>query len=112
MIRSNRSRRATVKARSIATHAAARIARNGTGTLASHAMAQGLSHRDAASMVGTLRKVAVKLAIVGTAGRVHAGRVMRNCRRFSPTEVAVIAVNYRPRRAEFKLVAARLALAA
>lgn len=112
MIRSNRSRRATVKARSIATRAAARIARRGTGTLASHAMAQGLSHRDAASMVGTLRKVAAKLGIVGTAGRVHAGRRMRDCVRYTPQAVAVIAVNYRPRRAEFKLAAARLALAA
>jgi hypothetical protein len=75
-------------------------------------MAQGLSHRDAASMVGTLRKVAAKLAIVGTTGRVHAGRHMRNCVRYTPQAVAVIAVNYRPRRADFKVVAARLALAA
>jgi hypothetical protein len=112
MIRSNRSRRATVKARSTATRAAARIHRTGTGTLAAHAMAQGLSHRDAASMVGTLRKVAAKLGLTGTAGRVHAGRHMRDCRRFSAAEVALIALSYRPRRAEFKVVAARLALAA
>ncbi|MCX4232038.1 hypothetical protein [Streptomyces ortus] len=112
MIRSNRTRRATVRARILTTRAAARIRRNGAGTLASHAMAQGLSHRDAASMVGTLRKVAVKLGIVGTAGRTHAGRRMRDCARFTPQQVAVIALAYRPRRLEFKLAAARLALAA
>lgn len=112
MIATNRSRRATVKARSIATRAAARIARRGTGTLASHCMAQGLSHRDAASMVGTLRKVAVRLGLTGTTGRTHAGRRMRDCTRFTPQQVAVIALNYKPRRAEFKICAARLALAA
>jgi hypothetical protein len=112
MIASNRSRRQVVKARSIATCAAARIARRGTGTLASHAMAQGLSHRDAASMVGTLRKVAAKLGVVGTAGRVHAGRRMRDCTRYTPLQVGLICLTYRPRRIEFKIVAARLALAA
>jgi hypothetical protein len=112
MIASNRSRRQVVKARSIATCAAARIARRGTGTLASHAMAQGLSHRDAASMVGTLRKVAAKLGVVGTAGRVHAGRRMRDCTRYTPLQVGLICLTYRPRKPAYKIVAARLALAA
>ncbi|MFE2832199.1 hypothetical protein ACFXI6_14295 [Streptomyces mirabilis] len=112
MIRSNRSRRATVKARAIATRAAARIARRGTGTLASHAMAQGLSHRDAASMVGTLRKLAAKIGVVGTPGRVHAGRRMRDCTRYTPLQVGLICLTYRPRKPAFKIVAARLALAA
>ncbi|MGW1950253.1 hypothetical protein ACWCRC_38865 [Streptomyces sp. NPDC001940] len=112
MIASNRSRRQVLKARSIATRTASRIARRGTGTLASHAMAQGLSHRDAASMVGTLRKVAAKLGLTGIAGRVHAGRCMRDCIRYTRQQVAVIALSYKPRRAEFKTCAARLALAA
>jgi len=112
VIQSNRTRRATLKARATATRAAARIHRNGTGTLASHCMAHGLNRRDAASMVGTLRKLAAKLGIVGTAGRTHAGRRMRDCQRYTPQQVAVIALNYRPRRAEFKICAARLALAA
>lgn len=112
MIRSNRRRRQVVKARATATRAAARIARRGTGTLATHAMAQGLSHRDAASMVGTLRKVAAKLGVTGTAGRVHAGRRMRDCQRYTPQQVAVIALSYKPRKPVFKVVAARLALAA
>lgn len=112
MLSSNRTRRATIKARSIATRAATRIARRGTGTLASHAMAQGLSHRDAASMVGTLRKVAAKVGITGTHGRVHAGRQMRDCARYTPQQVAVIAMNYKPRKPAYRIVAARLALAA
>ena len=112
MIAMNRSRRATLKARSIATRAATRIHRNGTGTLASHAMAQGLSHRDAASMVGTLRKVAAKLGVAGTVGRVHAGRRMRDCARYTPRQVALVALAYRPRKLAYKLVAAKLALAA
>jgi hypothetical protein len=112
MIASNRSRRQVVKARSIATCAAARIARRGTGTLASHAMAQGLSHRDAASMVGTLRKVAARLGVSGTIGRIHAGRQMRDCSRFTPQQVAVIALSYKPRKPAYRIVAARLALAA
>jgi hypothetical protein len=72
MIRSNRARRATLKARVTATRAAARIHRNGVGTLASHCMAQGLSHRDAGSVAGTLRKLAAKIGVAGTPGRIHA----------------------------------------
>jgi hypothetical protein len=112
MIASNRSRRATVKARATATRAAARIARRGNGTLASHAMAQGLSHRDAASMVGTLRKVAAKIGVVGTPGRSHAGRRMRDCTRYTPLQVGLICLTYRPRKPAYKIAAARLALAA
>ncbi|WP_406227373.1 hypothetical protein [Streptomyces anthocyanicus] len=112
MIRSNRIRRATLKARARTTRAAARINRRGTGTLASHAIAQGLTPRDARSMVGTLRKVAVRLGVVGTPGRIHRGQHMRDCTRYTPAQVAVIAAAYRPRRLEFKLAAARLALAA
>ncbi|MFC8704101.1 hypothetical protein ACFUIV_18195 [Streptomyces anulatus] len=112
MIASNRTRRATLKARQLANRAAARIRRRGTGTLAAHAMAQGLNHRDAGSVAGTLRKVAAKLGILGTASRAHAGRHMRNCLRFTRTQVAVIAANYKARKPAYRLVAAKLALAA
>ncbi|MFH9765162.1 hypothetical protein ACH4N4_30485 [Streptomyces microflavus] len=64
------------------------------------------------SVAGTLRKLAVKLGILGTAGRAHAGRHMRNCFRFSRTQVAVIAANYKARKPAYRLVAAKLALAA
>ena len=112
MLQSNRTRRATLKARATATRSAARIHRNGAGTLASHCMAQGLNHRDATSVAGTLRKTAAKLAIHGTPGRIHAGRQMRDCVRYTPQQVAVIAANYKARKPAYKLVAAKLALAA
>ncbi|MCM8552299.1 hypothetical protein [Streptomyces sp. STCH 565 A] len=112
MIRSNRIRRQTVKARARTTRAAARINRRGTGTLASHAIAQGLAPRDARSMVSTLRKVAAKLGVAGIPGRIHRGRRMRDCTRYTPIQVGMICLAYRPRRLAFKLAAARLALAA
>lgn len=112
MIRSNRSRRATLKARATANRIAARINRRGTGTLAAHAMAQGLNHRDAASIAGTLRKLAAKIGVVGVAGRSHAGRHMRDCTRYTPLQVGLICLTYRPRKPAYKIVAARLALAA
>ncbi|MER6350638.1 hypothetical protein ABT186_01980 [Streptomyces sp. NPDC001634] len=113
MIRSNRSRRATLKARARTNRAASRIARRGTGTLASHCMAAGLAPREARSVAGTLRKTAAKLGITGTPARIHAGRHMRDdCRRYTRVEVAVIALNYKPRKPAYKLAAARLALAA
>jgi hypothetical protein len=112
MTRTSRSRRATLKARARQTRAAARIARRGTGTLATHALAQGLNPRDARSMVGTLRKVAAKLGVVGTAGRIHRGQRMRDCSRFTPAQVAVICLSYKPRKPAYRIVAARLALAA
>lgn len=112
MIRSNRNRRATLKARARTTRAAARIRRRGTGTLASHAIAQGLTPRDARSMASTLRKIADKLRIDGTPGRVHRGLRMRDCTRYTPMQVALICLAYRPRRDLFKTTAARLALAA
>ncbi|MFD7855211.1 hypothetical protein ACFV6B_13120 [Streptomyces microflavus] len=112
MIASNRTRRAPLKARQLANRAAARIRRRAPGPLAAHVMAQGLSHRDATSVAGTLRKVAAKLGILGTAGRAHAGRHMRSCLRYTRTQVAVIAANYKARKPAYKIVAARLALAA
>jgi hypothetical protein len=102
MTRTSRSRRATLKARARQTRAAARIARRGTG----------LNPRDARSMVGTLRKVAAKLGVVGTAGRIHRGQRMRDCSRFTPAQVAVICLSYKPRKPAYRIVAARLALAA
>lgn len=101
-----------IRQRTRTQRAAARIQRRGTGTLATHAIAQGLTHRDATSVAGSLRTAAKKLAITGTEVRVHAGRHMRNARHYTVAEVAAMAAKYRPRKAEYKAVAARLALAA
>lgn len=113
MLSSTRTRRAAIKARTRTTRAAQRIRRNGVGTLATHCMAAGLPPREARSVAGTLRKTAKKLNIVGAPARIHAGRHMRgDCRRYTPAQVAAIAVAYRPRKPAYKLAAARLALAA
>lgn len=109
---SNRTRRAVLKARTRTNRAAARIRRRGNGSLQTYALAQGLAPRDARSMVGTLRKTAAKLGISGTAHRVRAGRRMRTTTRYTPIQVGLICLAYRPRRPAFKIAAARLALAA
>ncbi|MET8113791.1 hypothetical protein [Streptomyces prasinus] len=113
MIRTSRTRRATIKARSRTTRAANRIARRGNGTLASHCLAVGLAPKEARSVAGTLRKTAKTLGITGIPARIHAGRKMRgDCRRYTPAQVARIAVKYRPRKPAYKLAAAKLTLAA
>jgi hypothetical protein len=112
MLRTSRARRATIKARTHQTRAAARIQRRGNGSLQTHALAAGLTPRDARSMVGTLRKVATRIGITGREHRVHAGRRMRATHRYTRAEVAAICLQYKPRRPAFKIAAARLALAA
>ncbi|MEV8398828.1 hypothetical protein [Streptomyces niveus] len=112
MIRSNRTRRATLKIRTTANRAAARIRRRGNASLQTYALAQGLTPRDARSMVGALRKTAKKILITGTEHRVHAGRRMRTTSRYTPIQVALICLVYRPRKPAYRIVAAKLAFAA
>ncbi|MBC9728073.1 hypothetical protein [Streptomyces sp. TRM68367] len=72
-------------------------------------MAAGLTIREARSAVGTMRKVAARLAVEGTPGRSHSGRAKaRDCRRYTPAEVAVIATAYRSRKPAYKVLAANL----
>lgn len=94
------------------TRAARRIRNTGHGTLAQYGMAHGLTHRDAASMAGTTRKTAAKLGIPAGTVRIHAGRRMRDAAVYTPAQMAAIATAYKPRKPEYKVVAARLALAA
>lgn len=112
MNRRNRTARRILRDRTRTNRAAARITRRGNASLQTHALAQGLSVRDARSMVGTLRKTATKLGIEGSEHPVHAGRRMRTTHRYTPAQVAAICVVYRPRKPAFKAAAARLALAA
>ncbi|MFS2294509.1 MAG: hypothetical protein FWJ90_17740 [Actinomadura sp.] len=113
MIRSNRARRATLKTRTRTQRAASRIARNGVGTLATHCIAAGLGVKEARSVAGSLRKDAAKAGVTGQAGISYAKNVKaRTCTRYTPAEVARIAVIYRPRKPAYKTAAARLALAA
>lgn len=104
--------RQIVKDRSLSTRSARRIARRGNGTLAAHVLAVGVTVRKARSVAGSLRKSAAKLGIEGEAGISFRKGAARKCTRYTSTEVARIAAAYRPRKAEYKIVATQLALAA
>ena len=106
------AKRQALRTRTRTQRAAARITRNGAASLATHALAAGLDIRSARTVASSLRTAAKKLAIVGIAVRVHAGRHMRNATHYSPAQVALIAAKYSPRKPAYKVAAARLALAA
>ncbi|MQS14499.1 hypothetical protein F7Q99_20075 [Streptomyces kaniharaensis] len=112
MQQSTRTRRQNLRDRARTTRAAARINRRGEASLATHGIAQGLRPAEARSMAGTLRKEAAALWIDGSEHRVHVRRQMRTTHRYTPAQVALIAVMYRPRKPAYKTAAARLALAA
>lgn len=113
MIASNRTARHTLRQRSNTTRAAAKIRRTGTGTLATHCIAAGLPIREARSVAGSLRKNAAKAGVTGQASTSYAKNIKAHtCTRYTPAEVAAIAVVYRPRKPAYKLAAAKLALAA
>lgn len=112
MIRSNRTRRATIKARTRTQRAATRIARRGNGTLATHCIAAGLAPREARTVASSLRKNAAKANVTGTPSISYTHGRARQCTRYTAREVAAIAVIYRPRKPAYRLAAAKLALAA
>jgi hypothetical protein len=113
MIASNRSRRQTLKTRTRTQRAAAKIRRQGVATLATHCVAAGLGIKEARTVASSLRKNATKAGVAGTPGISYAKNAKaRTCTRYTPAEVAAIAVIYRPRKPAYKACAARLALAA
>lgn len=107
-----RTARRIVRDRTRTQRAAARIARHGTGTLTTHCVAAGLGIREARTVASSLRKNAAKANVTGTPGISYTHGRVRTCTRYTPAEVACIAVIYQPRKAAYKAVAARLALAA
>ncbi|MFF7096399.1 hypothetical protein ACFY9A_28990 [Streptomyces rubradiris] len=112
MIAANRTRRANLRTRRTQHQAAAKIRRQGTGTLATHCLAAGLSVREARSVAGSLRKNATKAGVTGTPSVSYTHGRTRACTRYTRAEVARIAVIYRPRKPQCRTAAARLALAA
>ncbi|MEU5596659.1 hypothetical protein [Streptomyces sp. NPDC020298] len=113
MIAANRTRHATIRDRARTHRAAAKIRRHGTATLATHCIAAGLRVKEARSVAGSLRDNAAKAGVTGQAGVSYAKNVQaRACTRYTPADVARIAVIYRPRKPAYKVAAARLALAA
>ena len=112
MIATNRTRRATLKARTRTQRAAAKIRRTGAGTLATHCIAAGLGIKEARTVASSLRKNAAKANVTGTPSVSYTHGQRRACTRYTPAEVAAIAVIYRPRKPASRVAAARLALAA
>lgn len=109
---SSRQARQTIRNRTRTQRAATRINRRGNGTLTSHAIAAGLTPRQARSVASSLRKAATKLGIHGQGGVSHTKGRTRACTRYTRHEVAMLALTYRPRRPEYKACAERLSLAA
>lgn len=109
---SSRQARQTIRNRTRTQRATARIARRGNGSLTTHCLAAGLTPKEARTVASSLRKTAAKLGIQGTPARTHTAGRMRTCRRYTPAQVAVLAVTYRPRKAAYQAAASRLALAA
>lgn len=107
-----RTQRNTIKTRTRQQRATARITRRGNASLTTYGIANGLTTRDARSMASTLRKEAKALWIDGTEHRVHTRREIRTTHRYTPAQVALIATMYQPRKPAYKLIRARLTLAA
>ena len=109
--------RRVLRDRTRSNNAASRIRRRGVGSLASHAMAAGLPLREARTVATGLRRAAGKLDVCGTVGRTYSEHKSPMVTRYTPAQVAAL-VNpevkgtYRPRKAEYKLVVARLVLRA
>ena len=112
MIATNRTRRATLKTRTRTQRAAAKIRRQGVATLATHCVAAGLGIKEARTVAGSLRKNAAKANVTGQAGVSYTHGRAHQCRRFTPREVALICLQYKPRKPAYRLAAAKLALAA
>lgn len=112
MIASTRTTRRILNQRTRTQRAAAKIRRHGVATLATHAIAVGLGVKEAASVAGSLRDKTTKAGVVGTPGRSFRKGAARPCTRYTRTEVAALVALYRPRRADYKLAATKLALAA
>ncbi|KIF00871.1 hypothetical protein PL81_38825 [Streptomyces sp. RSD-27] len=107
-----RAARRTLRDRTRTQRAAARITRQGTGTLATHCIAAGLGIREARTVASSLRKNAAKAGVTGAPGVSYVHGRARSCTRYTRAEVARIAFVYRPRKPAFKAAAAHLALAA
>lgn len=107
-----RNARRILRDRTRTNRAAAKIRRQGAATLATHCIAAGLATAEARSVAGSLRKNAPKAGVTGQAGTSYRKGRARACTRYTPAEVARIAVIYRPRKPAYKLAAAKLALAA
>jgi hypothetical protein len=99
---------ASLRDRTRANRAAAKIRREGGGTLATHCTAKGLRRRQAKSVAGSLRDKAEKLGIAGTPGVFFRGGSKHDGSLYTGEEVARMALIYTPRIEAYKIVAAEL----
>lgn len=114
-----RTARATIRTRSAATRTACRITRRGDATLTAHAIAAGLTPRQARTVAGSLRTAAHNLGITGREVDMQV-KWRSNSRRTGPVtahrytraDVALMAAKYSPRVAAYKIARAHLLLAA
>lgn len=107
-----RTARATLRTRRAQTRAASRIRRNGHATLTTHCVAAGLTAREARTVSGSLRTAAKALGVTGTPGVAFRKGARHACRRYTPAEVAAMALRYRPRLTPYKTARTHLLLAA
>lgn len=119
MIASNRTRRANLRQRSATTRTARRLHRTGDATLTSHAIAAGLTPRQARTVAGSLRNAAHALGLTGrevdmqVKWRSNSRKTgLVTAHRYTPADVALMAASYRPRLAAYKIARAHLLLAA
>lgn len=95
-------RRAENAAPAATRRAQARIRRQGEATLNRHALAAGLTAKDAQSMAGSLRTNAKKTAVAGHAVTIRKNGHRVSSTRYTAAQVALIAVRYAPRKAAMK----------
>lgn len=107
-----RTARHTLRQRTRTQRAAAKIRRQGVATLTTHCVAAGLPVREARSVAGSLRKNAAKAGVTGQVGVSYTHGRARTCTRYTPRQVGLICLQYKPRKPAYRLAAARLSLAA
>src|SRR5688572_20450419 len=100
--------RRVLRDRTRSNRASARLTRRGVGSLATHVMAAGATRKEASTVASSLRKSVAKLAIVGTVGRTYSEHKSPTVTRYTTAQVAAAAKLYRPRKAEYKAIAARI----
>lgn len=112
MLATTRTARRTLRDRTRTTRAQARITRNGAASLSTYGVAAGLGIKAARSVASALRDKAKALHLVGTAHRTHSAGRMRTGQRYTPAQVVLMALAYKPRKAEYRTARAHLLLAA
>lgn len=99
---------ASLRDRTRANRANAKIRRNGGGTMTEHCVAQGLRKKQARSMGGSLRRNAKELGLQGAPDTFFRNGAKRDGARYTEDQVGLVALVYRPRLEAYKLVAAEL----